>query len=303
MLTSLLIPFRVVINFCWGALTTAFIGALIIGVGVFKVLLPFQAPQRICSALGNRLFRVWAYCMSMMFQLTQRMQWHIDGDLDIHENGWYLVMANHRSWVDVLVLMHLTRRHMPMPRFFLKSQLMWIPIVGWGCWVLDMPFMKRYSKALLEKKPHLKGKDIATTTRSCAKFRHIPTTVVNFCEGTRFTPEKHTKKQSPFRHLLPPKAGGTAFSLQIMGGRFDAILDITIVYPGKDTRPVVWHLLSGQLKSIYVDIQTVPITTDLIGDYAGDTDFRAHFQQWLNQRWQLKDKKIDVMRDAIHSTD
>ncbi|MCP1338438.1 acyltransferase [Idiomarina sp. M1R2S28] len=302
MLTSILIPFRVVINFSWGLITTAIIGVSIISIGIFKVLLPFKTPQRICSFLGNALFRVWAYCMSMMFQLTQRMEWHIKGDLDIHEKGWYMVMANHRSWVDVLVLMHLTRRHMPMPRFFLKSQLMWIPIIGWGCWVLDMPFMKRYSKELLEKKPHLKGKDITTTTRSCAKFRHIPTTVVNFCEGTRFTPEKHAKKQSPFRNLLPPKAGGTAFSLQIMGGQFEAILDITIVYPGTYKRPVVWHLLSGQLKNVYVDIKTRPITEDLIGDYASDEAFRAHFQQWLNQRWQEKDQTIDEMRKEIHST-
>jgi 1-acyl-sn-glycerol-3-phosphate acyltransferase len=302
MLTSLLIPFRVIAHLLWGVITTAIIGVLIIGVGVFKILLPFPATQRLCSAAANGLFRVWAYCMSMMFQLTQRMEWHIKGDLDLHENGWYMVMANHRSWVDVLVLMHLTRRHMPTPRFFLKSQLMWIPIVGWGCWVLDMPFMKRYSKDLIQKKPHLKGKDIATTTRSCAKFRHIPTTVVNFCEGTRFTPEKHKKKNSPFKNLLPPKAGGTAFSMQIMGEQFEAILDITIVYPGNDSRPVVWHLLSGRLKNVYVDIKTLPVTADLIGDYANDPKFKEHFQNWLNQRWHEKDQTINDIRKTITET-
>lgn len=299
MLTKLLIPFRVIINVCWAAITTALIGLSIIVVGVFKILLPFKTAQQFFSTLSNAIFRLWAYAMSFLFQLTQPVTWHIDGDLELHKKGWYMIMANHRSWVDVFVLMHLARRHMPMPRFFLKRQLLWIPIVGWGCWVLDMPFMRRYSKDTLLKKPHLKGRDIETTARSCAKFKHIPTTVVNFCEGTRFTREKHQLKNSPYRYLLPPKAGGTAFSLQIMGSQFEAILDITIAYPGSDTRPVVWHLLSGQLRNVYVKVRTLPITDDLIGDYANDDAFKQHFQQWLNQRWHEKDAIIEDLRDTM----
>ena len=296
MIRTLLIPFRVLINSTWAALTTAIVGLMVILVGIFKLLLPIPPLTRFFSHLANSVFRIWGYCMSVTFQLTQRMTWHIEGDLNIHKKGWYLIMANHMSWVDILVLMHLTRRNVPMPRFFLKYQLLWVPIVGMGCWTLDMPFMRRYSKEKLQKKPHLKGKDIETTARSCAKFKHIPTTVVNFCEGTRFTPEKHAKKSSPYQHLLTPKAGGTAFALQIMGDQFEAILDITIVYPGNDDRPVVWHLLSGQLRDVYVDIKTRPITPELIGDYQNDPEFKASFQTWLNERWQEKDATISRLK-------
>jgi 1-acyl-sn-glycerol-3-phosphate acyltransferase len=299
MLTTLLIPFRVLINFLWALTTTAAIGASIVFIGIFKLLLPVAPVQRLLSTLANSLFRLWAYAMSLLFQLTQKMTWHIEGDLALHKNGWYMIMGNHRSWVDVFVLMHLARRNMPMPRFFLKRQLLWIPIVGWGCWVLDMPFMRRYSKDMIAKKPHLKGRDIVTTQRSCKKFKHIPTTVVNFCEGTRFTPQKHKNKNSPYRYLLPPKAGGTAFSLQIMGDQFEGIVDITIAYPGKDDRPVVWHLLSGQLRNVYVHIRTLPITDDLIGDYANDPEFKTHFQKWLNQRWHEKDAIIEDLHEKM----
>lgn len=299
MLTKLLIPFRVLINFLWALVTTAIIGVAIIFVGIFKLLLPINLIQTLLSTVANGLFRLWAYAMSVQFQITQRMNWHLEGDLELHKKGWYMIMANHRSWVDVFVLMHLARRSMPMPRFFLKRQLLWIPIVGWGCWVLDMPFMRRYSKEAVARNPHLKGRDIETTRRSCAKFKHIPTTVVNFCEGTRFTPEKHKKKQSPYRYLLPPKAGGTAFSLQIMGEQFESILDITIAYPGKDDRPVVWHLLSGQLRNVYVNIRTLPISKDLIGNYAEDEAFKSHFQKWLNQRWHEKDAIIEELHKEM----
>ena len=160
MLTKLLIPFRVIINFLWALVTTAMIGVAIIIDGIFKLLLPIAPVQALLSTVANGLFRLWAYAMSMLFQLTQPMSWHIEGDLALHKKGWYMIMANHRSWVDVFVLMHLARRNMPMPRFFLKRQLLWIPIVGWGCWVLDMPFMRRYSEDVIAKKPHLKGRDI-----------------------------------------------------------------------------------------------------------------------------------------------
>lgn len=296
MLTTLLIPFRVFINFSFALVTTAIIGLLVILVGLPKLLLPIPVVQRLLSTWANAVFRLWGYAMSALFKLTQPMHWHIEGDSELHRDRWYMIIANHRSWVDILVLMHLACRNMPMPRFFLKQQLFWVPIIGLGCWTLDMPFMKRYSRAQIAKNPKLEGKDIATTRRKCQKFRHIPTTVINFCEGTRFTHEKHSHRNSPYRYLLPPKAGGTAFALQMMGPQFDAILDITIVYPNH-RRPAVWALLSGQLRDVYVNVETLPVTDDLIGDYFKDETFKAHFQEWLNQRWLRKDKLIAELRE------
>ncbi|MDT7525406.1 acyltransferase [Pseudidiomarina sp. GXY010] len=298
MLTVLLLPFRLVLNFTFALVTTALIGLAIIIIGLPKLLLPIPVVQRSISVAANALFRVWGYAMSALFRLTQPMRWHIEGDSLLHRDRWYMIIANHRSWVDILVLMHLACRNMPMPRFFLKQQLFWVPVVGLGCWTLDMPFMKRYSREQVAKNPKLKGKDIETTQRKCEKFRHIPTTVINFCEGTRFTADKHARKHSPYQHLLPPKAGGTAFTLQIMGQQFDAILDITIVYPN-DKRPAVWELLTGQLRDVYVHVETLPVTDDLIGDYFQDEAYKTHFQEWLNQRWQHKDKIIDGIRQRL----
>src|SRR5690554_3256296 len=296
MLRYLPAPFKIVINFCWAALSTAVIGLLVILVGLFKLILPFPPVRRFISKLANGLFRMWAYSMSFLFSLTHTTKWEIAGDFPDDRNGWYMILCNHMSWIDIPVLMHLSRKQLPMPRFFLKQQLFWIPIVGLGCWVLDMPFMKRYSKEQIARNPALQGKDIETTRKKCEKFRHIPTTVINFCEGTRFTHEKHTQRNSPYRYLLPPKAGGTAFALQMMGSQFDAILDITIVYPNH-RRPAVWQLLSGQLRDVYVNVETLPVTDDLIGDYFADEAFKAHFQEWLNQRWLRKDKLIAELRE------
>ena len=298
-MSAILMPLKVLINFLWGATATALIGVLIFILGVIKFLLPLTVVHKWLSSVANSLFRLWGYAMSAMFSLTQPVSWHIEGDSQLHRDRWYMIICNHRSWVDILVLMHLACRNMPMPRFFLKQQLFWVPIIGVGCWALDMPFMKRYSREQIARNPRLQGRDIATTQKSCEKFRHIPTTVINFCEGTRFTPAKHAAKQSPFQNLLPPKAGGTAFTLQTMGPQFDAILDITITYPGSDRRPVVWDFLRGNLRNIYVHVETLPVAPELIGDYFSDDSFKNQFQQWLNQRWIKKDQVIEDLKQQI----
>lgn len=286
-------PVKAVINFVWGALATTFIGLMVILLGLIKFIVPVPAVQRQVSRLANAWFRLWAYAVSMMFRLTHRTNWEIVGELPDNRHGWYMILCNHLSWLDIVVLMHLSRRQLPMPRFFLKQELFWVPIIGLGCWVLDMPFMKRYSKEKIRKKPELQGKDIATTRKKCQKFHYIPTTVVNFCEGTRFTPKKHRQKNSPYQYLLPPKAGGTSFTLQSMGDQFQEIIDITLVYPhAKPGKSVVFEFLSGRMTDIYVHIERLPVEPELIGDYFNDTDFRQQFQHWLNQRWIRKDELI-----------
>lgn len=293
MLRFLPAPLNIVINFLWAALSTSVIALLIIALGIFK-LIPIRPWQRLVSALASTLFRGWGYAMASLFSLTQKPDWHVESNVELSRDRWYMIMSNHLSWVDIMVLVKLAHKDMPMPRFFLKQELFWIPLVGVGCWVLDMPFMKRYSRQTLARKPHLKGKDIETTKRSCEKFKDIPTTVINFCEGTRFTERKRIAKNSSFRHLLPPKAGGTAFTLQAMKGSFDTILDITIVYPERNPdRPLVIDFLAGRLKNIHLHIDAIPVTDDLVGDYFNDPDFQVHFQSWLNQRWSLKDQRIE----------
>ena len=163
--------------------------------------------------------------------------------------------------------------------------------MGLGAWALDMPFMQRYSREFVEKNPHLKGKDIQTTKQSCEKFRECPTTVINFVEGSRFTVQKHRHRNSPFTHLLPPKAGGIAFTLAAMGELFTGILDVTLMYPNNPRRPML-DMLAGRLNKVILRARVMPIEQEIIGDYFSDNDFRDNFQSWLNARWSQKDTQI-----------
>jgi 1-acyl-sn-glycerol-3-phosphate acyltransferase len=182
-------------------------------------------------------------------------------------------------------------------RFFLKRQLFWVPLLGLAWWALDFPFMGRYTPRQVARNPALAGKDVATTRRACEKFRDIPVAIMNFVEGTRYTPAKHVAQGSPYRHLLKPKSGGVAFVLDAMGQGLHSILDVTIAYPAG--RPTMVDLLAGRIAGVRVHLHQRAIPADLLhGDYQADRAFRVRFQQWMNALWAEKDATLEAMLAA-----
>jgi 1-acyl-sn-glycerol-3-phosphate acyltransferase len=260
-----------------------------------KLLLPLHWVQARCSAVLMWIAETWAEIDKMIFACLTATQWDIRGMDQLQRSASYLVVSNHQSWVDIPALIQAFNRKIPYFKFFLKKELIWVPLLGFVWWVLDYPFMKRYSKEFLARHPHLKGKDLEITRRSCEKFKLIPVTVVNYLEGTRFAPAKHQYQQSPYRHLLKPKSGGMAFALNAMGEQFRSILDVTIVYP-MDTAPSFWDLLSGKVERVVVDVRERSIKAWMLhGDYESDPVYRDHFQAWVTQIWQEKDALIDQL--------
>ncbi|GAA3917467.1 acyltransferase [Litoribacillus peritrichatus] len=221
-------------------------------------------------------------------------KWHIEGQKNLNPDDWYLITANHQSWVDIFVLYHLYLYKTPLLKFFIKKELAYIPIVGQAWWALDFPFMRRYSKAYLEKYPEKAGEDIKETQVACEKFSHVPTSVMNFMEGTRFTPEKHMNQKSPYKHLLRPKAGGIAFTIQALGDKFKSLSNVTIVYPNHT--PTFWDMMCGRIDDILVRVDDLPIPQHFSqGDYQTDPALKAEVQQWVTKIWRDKDRQIDQM--------
>ena len=268
---------------------------------LIKVVLPIRAIRLSCSHALIAIAESWIAFNSLMFEWFTRTRWQLDGLAGLRTDGNYLVLCNHQSWVDIPVLQKIFNRRIPFLRFFLKSQLIWVPLLGPAWWALDFPFMKRYSKETLAAHPELQGKDMEATRRACEKFRHMPVSVMNFVEGTRFTPAKHDAQSSPFRHLLRPKAGGVAFVLNAMGDALHAILDVTIVYP--DSPCTLMDLISGRIRDIRVQVRELPIHDELRGEYEGDAVFRERFQAWVNTLWADKDARIERMLGSAATGD
>jgi 1-acyl-sn-glycerol-3-phosphate acyltransferase len=267
---------------------------LVFVLSVLKFLLPFSTLRRLFDRILLWLAENWIFCNSGWMRLTQKTKWDVQGLEGLNYHGWYLVISNHQSWVDIFVMQHLLNRRIPLMKFFLKQELIWVPVMGIAWWALDFPFLHRHGVEYLKKHPEQKGKDFAATRKACEKFAHIPTSVMNFIEGTRFTEAKHARQQSTYKHLLRPKSGGMALALDVLGEKFHSLLNITIVYP--DGIPTFWEFLSGKVKRVIVRFQTMEIPRVLLhGDYADDKDFRVTFHRWVQQLWQDKDEQIHLL--------
>ena len=257
----------------------------LIPLALVKLVVPRQgALRRSLDHSLNALADRWVAVNGWWMAWVGRTRWDVAGLEGLRRKGWYLVSSNHQSWVDILVLQKVFHSRVPFLKFFLKHQLLYVPVMGQAWWALDFPFMKRRSGS--------RSADLATARRACEKFRQIPTSVMNFLEGTRFSRAKHDAQQSPYRHLLKPKVGGLAAALSAMGERFDALLDVTIVYP--DGVPSFWDLLSGKVKRVVVRVRERAIPKDLLaGDYEGDPVFRARMQAFVQDLWAEKDLEIE----------
>ena len=250
-----------------------------------KLLVPLPFVRRTMDRVLNALAQSWIAINGWWIALMQRVTWRVTGLETLRDKDWYLVSSNHQTWVDILVLQKVFAGRIPFLKFFLKRELMYVPFMGLAWWALDFPFMRRSGGG------RSFAKDLAATRKSCERFRMIPTSVINFLEGTRLTAAKHAAQNSPYRHLLKPKVGGLAMALAVMGDRFNSYLDVTIVYP--KGVPRFWDLLCGRMEEVVVRVCEVKIPQALVtGSYDADADYRRQLQDWIQQMWVEKDGYI-----------
>ncbi len=242
------------------------------------------------TRIMNTLAEGWIDNNNRVLDLTQRLQITTSISEPLHRDRWYLVFSNHQSWTDILILQRVFRKRIPMLKFFIKRELLYVPVLGFAWWLLDFPVMRRYSREFLARHPELAGKDLEATARSSQKFALTPVSVLNFLEGTRFTPGKHAAQDSPFTHLLRPKSGGTALVVNTLGERIDSVVDVTISYEGPFG---FWDFLCGRTGAVTVEARTFPVPTGFLGrDYASDADHKKAFQDWVSQIWHDKDAAL-----------
>src|SRR5690554_2436754 len=261
---------------------------------LLKLVLPITVIRKGCTVVLNGIARLWIGFNNLVMDTLHKIEWDVRGAQHLSKEHWYFVTCNHQSWADIPAIQYVLNSKIPLLKFFLKKQLIWVLLLGVTWWALDFPFMHRHTKEQIAKRPELKGKDIAATQAACEKFRYTPVTIFNFMEGTRFTPEKHQRQNSPYKHLLKPRAGGTAFVFGAMGEMIHTMLDVTIVYPGG--RPGIWDYLCGRVRKIVIDIRTREVPERFLGmDYENSREIRADFQRWVSEIWSEKDQRIETL--------
>jgi 1-acyl-sn-glycerol-3-phosphate acyltransferase len=270
---------------------TLFCAAQLFPLALIKFIIPIPWWRKITGIILVRVANNWVAVNSYFIHFFYPIEWKITGVEKLKKDDWYLVISNHQSWVDILILQKVLYGKIPYIKFFLKKELIWVPVMGLAWWALDFPFMKRFTKEEVEKNPKLKGKDIEITRKACEKFKTNYVTVMTFPEGTRITPEKHDWQKSPYKHLLKPKAGGLSFTISAMGEKFHKLLNVTIVYP--DGIMTMWEFLCGKVRKVDVFVETISIPESFAKADLEDKNFQKEFMDWLNGMWLKKDKLIE----------
>jgi len=261
---------------------------------IIKFIIPAVKWRQMMTPPVEWVARSWMHVNLWVLKHSNNVQWkvHVPDDVDMQHS--YMIIANHQSWVDILALYEALIRKTPFARFFLKKELLRIPILGQAWWGLDFPAMQRHSKEDIAKNPELAREDIETTRRSCEYFKGVNVGILIFPEGTRISPSKHARQQSTYKHLLKPKSGGMGFAISTMGEQIDSLLDVTIVYP--EGVHEMWDFLCGRMQTIEVSAIKREIPDDIRhGDYLGDPVYKAHFQEWLNGIWAEKDQQLEQL--------
>ncbi len=265
--------------------TPLFITALV------KLIIPIKPWRKFCSSILVFLAESFIDVNNWVLKYISRANFKIEETGMFDPKGSFLVVSNHQSYADIIILQRVLNHKIPFLKFFLKQQLIWIPLFGLAWWALDFPFMKRHSREYLKKHPEKAGSDFKATQKACEKFKDSPVSIMNFTEGTRFTPEKKRRQESPYKNLLKPKAGGVGYVISLMGDQIKHLVNVTIIYP---THPInLWDFLGGRYQNIVVTIEAIDIPEEINGDYTNNPQNRVKLQRWLNNIWQDKDNAIE----------
>lgn len=200
----------------------------------------------------------------------------------------YVMVINHRSHVDILVILAVFYDQIPNVKFFLKRSLFWVPFLGQFCYLMNYVFVSKIKTNLVRRDPSMVQKQRDLISQQCRGLVKSPVTLAVFAEGTRYVAEKKLGVKKVFRNLLAPQPAGIALALEASARHISDLLDITLVY---DVGFVsAWLLLSGQVNDIEIHAQTFDVTkSNLVGDYVRDRNYRKYFSEWVRSLWQRKD--------------
>ena len=277
--------------------STFFHGPPVLALGLTKLIKKSRKVDETNIQITNSWLSVNNWLID---HVLPNLKWDItiEEGLELSMQGRYLMTCNHQSWVDTTVNQYFGLTRMPLTRFFTKWELIFIPFVGQAFKILGFPMMKRHSKEQIAKNPELKTRDMEESRKACEQLLSQPFTLLNYLEGTRFTQEKHAQQQSPYKHLLKPKAGGLALALNILGDKIDALVDMTIVYP--DGVPGYGDFWLGEVNRIAVNLRKIEIPDWVLGgNYEDDAEYRERFQQWVHELWTEKDQLIERMQQEL----
>ena len=273
---------------------TLILAVLMIPLGVIKFLIPLKTLRASFTRIIIKIGELWISVNSSWVIHLHKPHIEIRGKENLNGDSWFLSTSNHQSAADIFIVQYITNKKIPMLKFFIKYELIYVPVIGICWWALDMPFLKRYTQKQIKKNPKLKGRDYKKMKKSLEHYSLHPVSIFSYAEGTRFTKKKHSLQKSEYKNLLKPKEGGLAIALSNVN-KIKELIDITIIYESDDMG--FWNYLCGNIKNIKVFISKIEIPSKyLTENLIASEGLRSDFKLWLNNVWKEKDVLISNNR-------
>lgn len=197
---------------------------------------------------------------------------------------WWIITANHQSWIDIVVLNYIIRPRVDDLRFVLKASLRRIPVMGWIIRLLDYPAIDRGER----KRSGTSARQLAQENQlriahACQWFKHRPLAMFVFPEGTRFSATKQQQQKSPYQNLLKPRYNGLKLVVDGLATLNPGWLDISIHYHGAPCTVGDWFL--GRFKHTTIDMHICQPAGQPLTVSKSD----------LLERWQAKDALLNEL--------
>lgn len=186
----------------------------------------------------------------------------LHGSKDLPQDKPYILIANHYSWMDIIVLYAtIFSKHRSFV-FVMKRSLIYIPFIGVVCWGLGHPLVERGRSRLATEK---------VLTEAAEKAKKYNYGMMIFPEGSRYT--KNPDGHPDYKHLLKPKRMGFEMIAKVFG-ETACVVDITLNY--KDKEHSVSDFLLGRIHKVDITCETHDVQSD---------DAR----HWIMRQWAKKD--------------
>lgn len=288
-------PLLFLINLVLFAADAILLATPVVVLGIVRFLLPLKSVATVIEKIDYYIYWLWSINSKHIILLTNNIKFHISGDEPLGPGKSCVVISNHKSWIDILMLTTVFEAKIPITKFFMKKNLIYIPFIGLACYALGMPFLRRYPKEKILKNPKLRAKDIETTKRACRDFVDYPASLVSYVEGTRYTHKKAEKYHSPYKNLMPPKYTGLGVAISEIGKDIECIYNLTFYYPDLK-KPGFLELLLGRVKHVYARIEVIRSEEIPQGNYLEDNQFKQEFSSYIQNLWDQKDLVLEEFK-------
>lgn len=265
------------------AVTTVLVCIPLYVLGIIRLIVPIARFRRWLAYPMDVVIDVWVSSFRWLIRTCRLIDIWVELPPQLHDRrNWAVIVSNHQSWVDIVILQVCFRDVTPVLKFFTKHELIWVPFVGLAMWFLGFPYVYRASSTGPGLSEAQRETNETVLKREGKRFLDKPVAVINFVEGTRFTSAKRDSRDSPYTNLLQPRRGGVLQTLLVLEDRIESVLNATIRYRGEV--PGFWDLLSGRTTGVELVVEEVsrPSTEQDV------------LTNWLNELWQEKDRQLSL---------